>query len=135
MNTGTEAEITCSNCEKSFVVCKELECELKTCPFCEIPLCETDQKDECSYLVQVLNGKGLEEVEAFNFDWMIELLCEELGIKHDELIYEISEKGNIQVYLKESDNVPLVKFDVCNGYVYADQELVLKEKGSEELRQ
>jgi hypothetical protein len=134
MNTGTEAEITCSNCEKSFVVCKELEQELRACPFCENPLCETAQNDECSYLVQVLNGNGLEEVEAFNFDWMVGLLCEELGINHDELVFEISEKGNIHVYVKESDGVPLVKFDVCKGYVYADQDLVLKEKESEELR-
>lgn len=123
----TEIEITCNNCQRSFNVLEEIEQELKVCPFCGDALYE-DEKDECAYPVQVLNGNGLEEVEAFNFDWMIELLCEELGITAEELNYEISENGNIHVYLKESDEKPLVKFDVCQGYVYADQELVLKEK-------
>lgn len=122
-----EIEITCNNCQRSFNVLEEIEQELKVCPFCENALYE-DEKDECPYPVQVLNGKGLEEVEAFNFDWMIELLCDELGIDSEELVYEISENGNIHVYVKENDGKPLVKFDVCAGYVYADQELVLKEK-------
>lgn len=129
-----EIEITCNNCKKSFVVLEKIEQELKVCPFCEGPLYECE-KDECPYPVQVLNGKGLEEIEAFNFNWMIELLCEELGINSEELVYEISENGNIHIYLKENDEKPLVKLDVYAGYVYADQDLVLKEKEVQEAKQ
>lgn len=126
MNMERQIKLECKNCQKSLVVLNGNASELQYCSYCGC-LLNTKEVDECPYPVYKKNSDGLEHVEAFNLDWTIETLCSNLGIESDSLAYDVNENGNICVYLQNDDEKPLIKFDLCRGYIYADQELVLDE--------